>query len=102
MRKPPPDHDLPFTPDEIYRAHRLLGDEKTARDLADGWAELAEKLESGEAIGWGLADGSLALLSLMEDTAERVWEHMSGRTPSQREEFEALREAMRWKIEEEK
>ena len=93
---------LPFSEDEMFRALCLALPEEQALEMAHHWAALPEKIETGEAIGWSLAEGTFILLSLLGgDTAKRVEsEYVVGLTEEARAEFERQREAMRLALEE--
>lgn len=85
----------------MFRAMRLVFDEEQAREMAENWSAIPEKIRRGEAIGWALAEGSYVLLSLLGgDTAKRVEdEYLARLSLEARERFELQREQIRASLE---
>jgi hypothetical protein len=93
---------LPFSEEELFRAIRLALPEDQAREMARHWAAIPEMIAEGEAIGWGLAEGTYIFLSLLGgETAKRVEEeYLVGLSDERLAEFNRQREEIRRGLEE--
>ena len=87
----------------MFRAMRLVVPEDQAREMARHWASLPDQIERGDAIGWGLADGTYIVLSLLGgETAKRVEKlYVSRLSREARARFEQQLGAIRARLEDE-